>query len=100
MKMRLAGMREEDGLIRVTLMKDPRVLSILRATLEELKFSPRDFLSLNGADITEYSDRSEWFHKDGMDILVIFGQNKVWFIVKARNVSDFRNVFSQYVEWG
>ena len=100
MKLRLQGMREEDGLVRVTLQKDERVLSILRATLEELKFSPRDYNTLNGAEIQEYSDKSEWFHRDGMDIIALFGSNKVWIIVKADNWSDFRNVFSQYVEWG
>ncbi|MBI4449351.1 hypothetical protein HY641_04985 [Candidatus Woesearchaeota archaeon] len=59
MKLRLAGVLEEEGLARITLYKDERVLSVLRATLEELKF-----------------------------------------IIRAGNFSDFRNVFSQYVEWG
>ena len=100
MKLRLIGMREEEGIVRITMHKDERVLGVLRATLEELKFPPRDFVDLATGEISDYHDKSEWFHRDGLDIIAFFGESKIWLIIHAENFSNFRNVFSQYVEWG
>lgn len=98
MKVRSAGMREMDSVIRATFYKDMRVFDALRAVLEELRFSSREYEGLLTDDPSRFNDHSEWFHKDGLDIMIFVSSTKIWVVACGPRFADFRNALNQYVE--